>query len=830
MSNLPRLASAWLLLVGLLVGEVVGLPEFFNSCTVNFTGGSRLQVPFCNSSLDIEDRLDDLLTRLTYREKAFALDHQGLPIPRLGVPAMRPSESTHGVSCGCGEPGWANGTGCPTSFPSGTGLGASFDRALWSAVGSAIGIEGRALNNQGKSGIYFLDPNINLQRDPRWGRSQEVPGECPTLTSEYAAAIVAAVQRGPEDPRYLVAAVTIKHFSMYDMEGYIPRTDPGSISGGYCDTPGGCERWNFDMTPPVADFVDYYLPPFRAAIERSRPESIMCSYNAAFGLPTCADDHINNGMARGEWGFDGFFVSDCTALELMQDVKWDDCAHPYPSEGGHCDPAPFPGGHNYTTTVGETVRAALVQGGIDLNCGALYKTNLYSELKSGSVSEADIDRAARRVYRTAFRLGMLDPMEDQYYVNKLGPDRVDSPKHRALALEAARKSLVLLKNERKVLPLNKDVKIAFVGPHANSTQSLLSNYHGQNDLVNTQSPLMAARAAGLHVTYEEGCRICDYPYGKNPGFPNIPCDRAGDTSGVDAAAHAAAQADVAVVFLGSDQTTEAENFDRNSLVLAGNGSQAELLRAVVAVQPNVVVVLVNGGPVDLNHTGVASILEAFYPGELGGPAIIDAITGAYNPGGKLPYTMYFDNFTQRDIRQTDMAADGGVTYQYFEGPVAFPFGWGLSYTNFTYEWADPIMGAGTSAPGGNHTVRVTNTGAVAGDAVVLAFVGAARLDDAMCGSRGEPLRVPKKRLTDFARVSLQPGQSANVTVSVSESAVSAVRIATGERMLPCATWTLSVGDVVAPAQRYIRVPADASRVLESNEWARKLAARGRLRP
>ena len=356
-------------------------PSHYHSCTFNFTGGARLPYPLCNASLDIEARVSDLLSRMTYAEKSMALDTSNPAIERLGLPSMQGGESTHGVASGCGTKGtkFAGTTGCPTSFPTGPGLGASFDRALWRKVGRTIGTEARGLNNQafeedgdvgvggvpgiptnGKSGLYFLDPNINLMRDPRWGRAQEVPGEDPYLTGEYAAALVDATQRGTEDPRYLLAASTIKHWSMYDMEGYIPRVDPGKIDGGYCDTPGGCQRWNFDMTPPLDQFVDFYLKPFKTAVQRARPASIMCSYNSAYGLPTCANSQINE-MVRAEWNWDGFFVSDCTALELMQNVKWDSCPRPWPSEGGSCTPADFSGGHNYTHTVGDTIHAALVR-------------------------------------------------------------------------------------------------------------------------------------------------------------------------------------------------------------------------------------------------------------------------------------------------------------------------------------------------------------------------------------------------------------------------------------------------------------------------------------
>jgi hypothetical protein len=214
------------------LASAVSLPAHYNACTADLKGGARLPFPFCNASLLMEQRLDDLISRMTYQEKTAALDTKNPPIPRLGVPSLRSGESTHGVSSGCGAAS-ANSTGCPTSFPGGPGMGASFDRDLWAAIGGVIGREARGLNNQGKSGLYFLDPNINLCRDPRWGRCQEVPSECPFLTGEYmpsesrthkllttrvqpadqeialgcryAAALIDATQRSPDEPRYLQA-------------------------------------------------------------------------------------------------------------------------------------------------------------------------------------------------------------------------------------------------------------------------------------------------------------------------------------------------------------------------------------------------------------------------------------------------------------------------------------------------------------------------------------------------------------------------------------------------------------------------------------------------
>ena len=305
----------------------------------------------------------------------------------------------------------------------------------------------------------------------------------------------------------------------------------------------------------------------RALSLLTRPRPRRCSYNSAFGLPTCANSAINNGLARHTWGWDGFFISDCTALELLQNVKWDKCPHPWPSEGGpECVPDAFPGGHNYTHTISDTLRAALVEGGIDYNCGPLYRVQLHAALRNGTISRREVEVSARRVFTTAIELGLLDPMDEATQpLLTLKPEQVDNKESRGAALRAAAEALTLLKNDliapgrgggvaaNPVLPLKRGAKLAFIGPHANATTDMLSNYHGANTLVNTHSPLQAATALGLDVTYARGCNICDE---RPAGFPNMPCVKSGDTSMIAAAVAAAKAADAAVLFLGSDQTTE----------------------------------------------------------------------------------------------------------------------------------------------------------------------------------------------------------------------------------------------------------------------------------
>ncbi len=323
------------------------------------------------------------------------------------------------------------------------------------------------------------------------------------------------------------------------------------------------------------------------------------------------------------------------------------------------------GGHNYTRNASDTIRAALVQGGTDADCPVssnnFYSLYIKNALKTGAIAKTDVDRAARRVFRMMFKLGMLDPMEQQQPHLSYGADQIDNAKSREVALRAATESIVLLKNIDAALPLtqpgNGKQKFAFIGPHANSTQKLMSapGYHGANTLVNTHSPLQVAQRRGWAVTYSHGCEICDNMGGKPYG--NNPCRATAheyNTSGFPQALAAVEAADVVVLFLGADQTTEAEGFDRRTLGLVG--AQQQLLEQVIqasVAKPTptpVVLVLVNGGPVDVSTAvqsdTVVAILETFQPGELGGDAIIDLMDGTSSPSGKMPYTTYFANYSK----------------------------------------------------------------------------------------------------------------------------------------------------------------------------------------
>ena len=554
------------------------------------------------------------------------------------------------------------------------------------------------------------------------------------------------------------------------------------------------------------DLNGYYAAPFVAAVSAGA-RSVMCAYNAVQGAPACGSPLLQR-MLREELAWDGHVVSDCTAIELMGDAKYDDCKAPFPPDS--CVPDSFPG-HNYTRGPVETANVALASG-TDVNCGPFYRMWLGGLVQNGSVPSAAVDVSVARVYRTAVKLGLLDPSSSTPYA-RLGAESVDSAAHRALALTAARESIVLLQNSRGLLPLRAGARVAFIGPHANSTQALLSNYHGDSLLVNSHSPLMAALARGLDVAYSRGCNICDTT---PPGFPNMPCTQARDTSGIAAAAAAAAAADVAVLFVGSDQTTEAENFDRGDIGLAG--VQGQLVAAVLAAQPKTVVVFISGGLVSSPAAiaGAGAALQAHYGGELGGDAIVDALTGTFSPAGKLPLTMYYSNITARDIRDVDLASAGGITHAWFSGPVLLPFAWGLSYTTFSYRAAFAAA-SGTwrlsrssdlSSSRATVVASVRNEGGAAGmasDCVVLVFI----VPEGSSGSSDDGEAHPRQALAAFTRLRLlAPHETREHRFELDAARVfSAFRGSDGAVAPPRGRYTLRVGDVEAPALLSVEVTA-----------------------
>jgi beta-glucosidase len=417
--------------------------------------------PYLDPKLPLDRRVDDLISRMTLEEKVSQMMNAAPAIPRLGIPQYDWwNEALHGVAF----------SGVATVFPQAIGLGATFDPQLVNRVANVISDEARAKYHEAQRrgnynrfyGLTFWSPNINIFRDPRWGRGQETYGEDPYLTSRLGVAFVKGLQG--DDPKYLKVVATPKHYAVHS--GPEP------------------ERHRFDAAASERDERETYLPAFRATVMEARAASVMCAYNRTNGEPCCANTHLLGDLLRGEWGFDGYVVSDCGAIEDIYKR------------------------HNFVKTA-EEASALAVKKGTDLECGDSYKA-LVNSVKQGLISEAEIDRALKRLFEARFRLGMFDPPELVPFA-KIPFSVNDSEAHRQLALEAARESIVLLKNENNALPLRKDLKsIAVIGPNADNVQVLLGNYNGQPSRATT--PLAGIRqhvSSGTKVLYALGTPLTE---------------------------------------------------------------------------------------------------------------------------------------------------------------------------------------------------------------------------------------------------------------------------------------------------------------------------------
>ncbi len=689
--------------------------------------------PFHDPDLSIDARLDDLLPRLTLAEKAALMLHESPEIARLGIPAMNWwNECLHGVAR----------AGIATVFPQAIALAATFDVDRVRAVATAIADEARAKHHeyvrQGDRGMYkgltFWSPNINIFRDPRWGRGHETYGECPFLTARLAVAYVRALQG--DDPRHLKLVATPKHYAVH--------------SG-----PEGL-RHSFDAVVGEKDLRETYLPAFHACVTEGGAASVMSAYNRVNGEPCSASPTLLQKILRDEWGFDGYVVSDCWAIRDIHE------------------------GHGVTPTP-QASAALAVKTGCDLNCGCTYQ-HIPAALAAGLLTEADLDICLRRLFRARLRLGLFDPPARvahaaiPYEVN-------DSDAHRALARATAAASMVLLKNEGDLLPLRRDLRsVAVIGPNANDREALLGNYFGEPSRFVT--PLEGIRAAvgpATKVWYAQGC--------KRLGTKTDGLGRAGNLS---EAVSVATRADAVVLCLGLAPDIEGEQGDASNSEAAGDkadlgltGLQQTLLEKIVALGKPTVLVVIAGSPLELawahDNAGVGAILQAWYPGAEGGAALADLLFGALAPAGRLPVT-----FPRRaadlppitDYRMT------GRTYRYLETAPLYPFGYGLSYTRFAYRDLRIAAGPARAAADLRVTVgaEVENVGRCAGDEVVQLYVS----------DREASCRVPRRDLRGVQRLTLAPGEARRVTFTLTARDLSLID-ERGRRVLEPGRFTLHVG-------------------------------------
>jgi beta-glucosidase len=714
---------------------------------------------YLDPSLPAEQRAADLVHRMTLNEKATQLVNQSRAIPRLKVPAYNWwSEGLHGVAVTHGVPSYGT-----TQFPEPIGLAATFDPAAIHEMATAISIEGRIKHaqdmreNHGNSfeGLDFWAPNVNIFRDPRWGRGQETYGEDPFLSARMAVAFVAGMQG--DDPHYYRTIATPKHFAVH--------SGPEST------------RHEANVIVSKHDQMDTYLPAFRAAVLEGKADSVMCAYNRVNGQPACANQFLLEDILRGKWGFEGYVVSDCGAVEDIVN------------------------GHHYKPTLPQAAAIAL-QRGIDnetIDTGPAvtddhdYKAYL-DAVRGGYLKESDIDRALIRLFTARMKLGMFDPPSIVPY-SKIPEKELNSPEHRALARKLAEESMVLLKNDG-ALPLKRSgIRIAVVGPLAEQTPVLLGNYNGTP--THTVAILEGIRKefAGDAISYVPGTDFLGQarPKPRPDGWSQA------DLTPDPAAIAAAKNADVVVAVVGLTSRLEGEEMkvdepgfkggDRTSLEVPL--PEENLLRAVAATGKPLVVVLINGSALSVNWASkhANAILEAWYPGEEGGTAVANTLSGQNNPAGRLPVTFYkgvdqlppFDNYDMK-----------GRTYRYFEGQPLYPFGYGLSYTTFSYSGLTipkKTIKAGASLVA---EVTVTNTGRIAGDEVAQIYL---RFPDVA----GAPLIA----LRGFKRVHLDPGASQVVRFDLGPRDLSMVT-ESGDPIVPEGTYTISAGSAQPNTSAHVR--------------------------
>src|SRR6185437_15280348 len=823
---------------------------------------------YLNTALSPEERAADLVHRMTLEEKASQLVNSARAIPRLGVPAYNWwSEALHGVQ--------VDGT---TEFPEPIGLGATFDVPGIHDMATDIGIEGRVVHAQavraGGSSIFhgldFWAPNVNIFRDPRWGRGQETYGEDPFLTGQMAVAYVTGMQGS--NPRYYRAIATPKHFDVHS--GPEPT------------------RHFADVDVSKHDLEDTYLPAFRAAVVEGHAGSVMCAYNAINGQPACATRFLLQRTLRGAWGFQGYVVSDCGAVEDIFNA------------------------HRFRPTQAQASAISLERG-MDNECfgfapgkgGSDYRPFLEA-VQQGYLPVSAIDTALIRLFTARTRLGMFDPPSLVPY-DDIAASELDSPAHRALALRLAEESMVLLKNDG-VLPLRSVKRIAVIGPLADQTAVLLGNYNGtpthtvtlleglkaafpqakithvlgtqflsnQGSVVPTAVLSTPAGKPGLEAQYgpgsgfegppaplvsrveptvdlrednlpaalrgknspiavhwmgfvrspasgdyylgvkaggfsrllvsdqlvellygaganmgrvhlEKGQRVkidvlCGYRPGDKPEAQLIwaPIDNTPDPAAVAAARNA----DVIIAAVGITSRLEGEALpvhepgfiggDRTNLEMPE--PEEALVRAVAATGKPLVVVLMNGSALAAKweKAQADAILEAWYPGEEGGAAIADTLSGSSDPAGRLPVTFYEDVDQLPHFEDYSMK---GRTYRYFTGRPLWPFGYGLSYTTFSY--GDLTLPKAPIQAGEplDASVRVTNTGKMAGDEVVQLYLQFPDL-------AGAPLRA----LRGFQRVHLAPGDSRIVRFHLRRRDLSMVT-GDGDIIVAAGTYEISIG-------------------------------------
>ncbi|HEX9048364.1 MAG TPA: glycoside hydrolase family 3 C-terminal domain-containing protein [Verrucomicrobiae bacterium] len=656
-------------------------------------------------------RINDLIGRMSLAEKVAQLQNTAPRISRLELPAYDYwSEALHGVA--------ANGVA--TVFPQAIGAASTWDPVLLQQEAGVIAVEGRAKfngfankhngNTHRFAGLTFWSPNINIFRDPRWGRGQETYGEDPFLSGTLGVAFIKGLQGN--DPQYMTAMACAKHYAVHS--GPEP------------------ERHRFDAVPSERDLYETYLPQFEMAVREGHVGGVMGAYNSVFGVPCCASSFLLNDLLRKQWGFDGYIVSDCDAIHNIWNTR----------------------DHHYVPTP-EEAAAVAVKAGCNLCCGRDYNA-LVRAAQKGLITEGEIDQALYYTLWTRFKLGLFDPAERCPF-SKIGMEQNDTPEHEALALKVAEESIVLLQNDG-LLPLNraKIKRIAVIGANAVSAQMLEGNYNGRAARpVTILDGIKKVAGTNIEVTFAAGCPLALRADGTNP--PTQPM--------FDHAVAIARAADVVIFVSGLNARLEGEEMGRRADLdgfLGGDRTkielpsvQMDLLKAVAATRKPVVLVNCSGSPMAMPWAvkHLPAILQAWYPGEQGGRAVGEILFGDVNPSGHLPLTFYASTADLPAFTDYSMS---NRTYRYFNGKPEFAFGHGLSYTKFQFRDGQVAVKGVPSDGAAKVSFTVRNSGNRAGDAVAQVYF------------RHIHSRVPQPKLAlcGFARVHLERGESADLAVEI----------------------------------------------------------------
>lgn len=676
-----------------------------------------------DESLSFAERAKDMVAHMTVEECASQMLFNSAKVEKVGIQFFNWwNEALHGVAR----------AGMATVFPQAIGMAASFDDELIERVAEAISTEGRAKYNEYRrhedygiyKGITFWSPNVNIFRDPRWGRGQETYGEDPYLTSKLGVAFVKGLQG---DGKYLKTAACAKHFAVH--------SGPEKL------------RHEFDARASGQDMEETYLPAFKELVEAG-VAGVMGAYNRTNGEPCCGSKTLLKDKLRDEWKFDGYVTSDCWAI------------------------SDFHLHHQVTGTATESVALAL-ENGCDLNCGNLY-AYLLQAMQEGKITEEQIRRSTERLLTIRMRLGMFD---EHTPFDEIGYDKVDCEEHRALNEEVARKSMVLLKNNG-ILPLDKSKikNIAVMGPNANSIIALEGNYHGTANQYHTVLEAIRAELPNARVNYSEGCHLYEYKL-EDPGYAG---DRLGEVkTHVDLA-------DVVVVVTGMDETVEGEEMNEKEFIgdkatLLLPQCQRDLIRAACSRNKPVILVNLTGSAIDFEYGSehADAILQAWYPGAMGGKAVADLIFGKYSPSGRLPVTFYREENRLPEFEDYSME---GRTYKFLKEEPLFPFGYGLSYTSFEYNGLR--LASDKLIPGQkvSVSVKVKNTGDRDGDEIVQLYLK----------DEEASVRVPNYKLCAIKRVSLKPQETKEITLTVDPEQFMVIR-EDGSKEYEPGSFILSVG-------------------------------------